>query len=38
MAVKLVPNQKIVRAEKENINGKKKPYLRLNQDSLFIAM
>lgn len=30
-------NQKIVSAKKESVNGSKKPYLRLNQDSLFTA-
>lgn len=33
-----VSNQKIVSARKENVNGKKKPYIRVNQDSLTIAM
>lgn len=31
-------NQKRVMAIKETVNGNKKPYIRLNQDSMFTAM
>lgn len=38
MPEKGINNQKIVYAVKESVNGKKKPYIRVNQDSLTIAM
>lgn len=33
-----VPNQKAVKAFKESVNGKRKAFFQVNQDSLFIAM
>lgn len=38
MPEKGINNQKVVFAVKESVNGKKKPYMRVNQDSMSIAM